>query len=143
MRWFIAPLFGWTTYGCTTEETSVDVRCEIQVAPITETATLGEYITISAFPMTEVFDSHVQINQSVVEVSAIDKKNCAECETCRDNAGCTDCAYCADCDTTCQTCEHSMTLAIPSDLPQSNEYWMTIYNSLGSSEPIQITLEEN
>lgn len=143
MRWISSVFLFFTTFGCTTEETSVDVRCEIQVTPPSEMSALGESMTLSAFPMTEVFDTHVQINQSVATVSSIAQENCTECDACRENAGCTDCAYCADCDVTCQSCEHSLTIDIPSDLPQSNDYWLTIYNSLGSSEPIQINLEEN
>lgn len=143
MRWIILSLCGLTTVSCTTDEASVDVRCEIQVDSVTENAENENSITISAFPMTEIFDTHVQINQSVVSVLDINKENCTECDSCRENSGCTDCAYCVSCEPICQDCEHFLTVDIPVDLPESNEYWATIYNSLGSSEPIQINLDEN
>ena len=85
--------------------------------------------------------THVQINQSVVCVGYQQEK-LYECDSVMGNSGVRLRLLCI-LEPICQDCEHFLTVDIPVDLPESNEYWATIYNSLGSSEPIQINLDEN
>lgn len=133
----------WMMMSCTTEEGSVDVRCEIQVDPIIDMVERNAELTIDAHPMTDLFDTHVQINQTPISATGINKSTCSECDLCREENGCTDCAYCATCADTCSDCRHTLTVEIPSDLPVQEDYWLTLYNSLGSSEPVQLFVQDN
>ena len=129
--------------SCTTESTSVNVRCNIQVEPIEANAIRGSMLTVNAYPLTDTFDTHIQINQTTVDASTIEKETCSDCDACRSEYGCTDCAYCPACEVTCDECQHLLTFTIPEELPSSDEYWLTLFNSLGSSEAVYLSIEEN
>jgi len=130
-------------FACQESTTSIDARCEIATEVPAESWNVGTTETLEAFPMTNRIDTLVTINDVPLSVLDIDKSACAECEECKTTAGCTDCNYCPECTNECDECIHVLTVEVPADLPIRDEYWLSIHNTLGSSTPILIDIQES
>jgi len=128
--------------ACQESTTSIDARCEIVTEVPTDTWTVGATETLQAFPMTSRIDTLVTINDVPISVFDIDKSACEDCDDCKTTAGCDDCNYCPDCVNQCDDCTHLLTVEIPTDLPIREEYWLSVHNTLGSSTPILVDIQE-
>ena len=126
--------------GCETTEVSTSTRCIIDVPAITNTLYFGQPATIQAYPLTEKWDTLVELNGTEAEVTAVTKDECEECEECRDINACTDCDYCSACTESCQLCEHSVTIIVPMEI--ATEPQLVITNAHGTSDPQTVFIED-
>jgi hypothetical protein len=129
--------------GCETTNATVDARCEVSVEEPSDSWLLGSEVDIQAHPLTEIFDTTVLLNDIELLPIAINKSECSSCDECRLSVGCTDCAFCPSCETTCEECFHTVSVLIPETLESRTEYWLTIFNSLGSSDPILVNIVDS
>ncbi len=140
---FVIALVGCLTLGCTESTTSVTARCEISIDDPTEVWERGSVVTVSATPLTSVVDTHASINETALDVLNVDTLSCTECDACKEEAMCTTCDFCDTCVDECSDCKHTLTIEIPSTLTTSEEYWLTLYNGLGSSGPVLVSIEDS
>lgn len=120
--------------ACETTEVSTATRCDIEIESISpEILIAGESATIVAYPLTETWDSLVELNGVEADVSALNKDNCEACEECRITYECTECGYCSDCQDSCLECTHSLDVIVPQDI--SGQVQVVIFNAHGSSDP--------
>ena len=138
----LLPILLITLLGCEDGTTTVDARCELQVESLDDTWQRGNSNTVLATPLTDQVDTLVMLNNINLMVNDIDTSSCAECNTCKTNAGCTECGFCTTCTVECADCQHELQVDFPLDFPVSEEYWLTVHNSLGSSYPVLITVLE-
>ena len=126
--------------GCTTSTTSQKTRCSIEVA-IEGPLIAGESNSIEAYPLTDILDTLVLLNDEEVAVKGLNKVECASCEECKISYGCSDCDFCPNCQTSCGECMHLLDIDIPADAVDPSI--LTIYNVYGSSDPLEVEIHES
>ncbi len=141
MPTFFVALFGVVSLGCTESTTSVTARCEIEIEQPSEIWERGSTVTVHATPLTSVVDTRASINDTALDVLSVDTSSCTDCEACKEEAFCTTCDFCDTCVNECLDCQHTLTVQIPIGLPTAEEYWLTLYNGLGSSAPVVVSVE--
>ena len=141
MRSFL-PVLIITLLSCDEGTTIVNARCELEVQSLNDNWQRGDSITLFATPLTDEVDTLVLLNNTNLLVSEINTSSCTECDACKTNVGCTECGFCTTCTLECSNCQHEIEVDFPNDFPASEEYWLTVHNSLGSSSPILIMVLE-
>ena len=128
--------------GCDESTANIDARCEIEVIQPEEDWSLGETVTLQAYPLGSIIDTTVLINDTEIPIVNIDTgtETCLECSNCREVEFCTTCGFCEACVLDCTDCLHEMELTIPIELQQAPEYLLTIVNGFGSSSPTAINI---
>ena len=139
MRISLFLLIGNLLLACSDDTYDDAIRCDVEIQNI-EPAELipNEIARIEAYPLSTVWDSLVELNDTELIVESVEKENCESCEECRTANDCTTCDYCSSCLEECQECVHSLEVFIPEDLPSNS--LLTITNSYGSSDPISVSI---
>ena len=128
--------------ACDTTDVITLNRCELTVYETTPSVAIaGERLQISAYPLTEEWDTSITFNDQPAPVLSVQKQECSECEDCRSANACTTCSYCEACSLECSTCDHLLETTVP-DLP-SSQAEILIHNAQGSSNPYFLEIEQN
>jgi len=127
--------------ACDSTEYVTTQRCSIDIVDtVPAEAISGEALVISAYPLTETWDTLVSFDNQEAEVINITKEECNDCSECRELNRCTVCDYCDVCASSCDTCAHSVEVIVPELLSGSTD--LLIHNAQGSSDPYSISIRQ-
>jgi hypothetical protein len=134
-------IFSLLFLACDSSEVVTINRCQVQIINATpQVAQIGEPLYISAYPMTETWDTIVDFNGSTSEIININKDNCTDCDECRIINSCTSCDYCELCIDSCIECAQSIEVVVP-ELFSTTTAEISITNAHGTSDYYSVSIE--
>lgn len=125
--------------ACETTTVSGTTSCSLGVPTLgVAAAAPGDTVTLTAAPLTEVWDTAVTVGPARATLVDLDRSTCDECDDCRDTEGCAACGECATCDTTCATCAEVLSFVVPDLAPGT--WSVEIVNRYGRSEQVNLVV---
>ena len=122
--------------GCETEETETSTPCVVNLESVSPNAAMaGETATLTANPLTTVYDSAVYVGGSRATVMDVDRTACEACDSCRDDEQCGACGDCDNCDATCTECVETLTFKVPDT--ETGVTTLQLFNAYGNTNTLE------
>ncbi len=99
--------------ACAPTTQSFYYQCALDVETDPVSAAVGDEVVIFGGPMTERYDTLVQVGGITAELVDVAREGCDECDACQADAGCLACTACLDCADSCASCEQTATFIVP------------------------------
>ncbi len=107
-------MFLWLALACDTSSEALSLHCTLDTPVFSPAeAAPGDTVVATTAPLTEVWDTTVQVGTDAASVVAVDRNECSACDTCRETVGCTSCDECTDCAEDCATCVQTVSFTVP------------------------------
>ncbi len=128
--------------GCDDVTTTVAQRCDVFLYSLTPTSgQAGTPVVAAAQPLTETWDTVVNVDGAQAKIDAISRTDCGECDSCRAEQRCDSCDTCDACDDVCRdVCIQTVQFTVP-DLP-AGVHSVSMINQHGHSTSLPFTITE-
>ncbi|MED5372389.1 MAG: hypothetical protein VX899_15320 [Myxococcota bacterium] len=127
--------------ACDTSSTTTVYTCRISLESLEPTqALVGESVTLSASPLSELSDSALYMGGQAAEITALERSDCDTCDTCMEDAECDPCIDdCDACSEECSTCVETLSFQVPE--LAAGQYPIQFFNKYGASDrPLQLSV---
>ena len=109
-------------------------HCELDGLLSAESGEIGDVVTVTGRPFTEVADTEVRVGGVEASVLSVDRVDCTVCDACIEAAACSPCGSCDACDVSCETCIETTTFEIPELAGGAQD--IVLINAYGSTAPL-------
>jgi hypothetical protein len=111
-------------------------RCDVDALLEPESAGVGDIVTVTGRPMTDIPDTEVLVGGAAAEVLSVDRTDCTVCDACIEAAACSPCGTCDACAVSCEACMETATFAVPEVTPGTQA--VVLINAYGSTLPLAL-----
>ena len=100
--------------SCTEGDVIESNDCGITLTELPELQSEAE-IQLYATPLSDTWDTYVNIDGSAVEIVSLQRLSCGSCDSCRLEQQCDSCETCSECDALCDAsvCFEELTIKTP------------------------------
>jgi len=126
--------------GCAQSTVSTIDLCDVTLVSAEPAAAApGDVVVITGSPLTTDYDTALYVGGARAQVTAVDRDECSECDTCREEAECLVCGDCDECDAICESdCVETVSFVVPA--VAEGDAVVQLYNTYGGSGALTLEI---